>query len=119
MERNWDTIREIMLAVEALSPDQTLKLSDFGDARAHEISHHVRLLDEAGLVRCSISDRLGSGPRSFTLRSLTWHGHELLDAIRNDTIWTRTKTTLQRGGGAMTLELVKSVAAQLIKSALT
>ena len=118
MERNWDTIREILLDTESLKPDTALALSDFEAERAHEVSYHVVLLEEAGLVHAAISQTLGPGPTQFHIYRLTWQGHELLDAIRNDTIWNKTKSSIINKGGAMTFELVKSVAIELTKTAM-
>jgi len=118
MERNWDTIREILIAAESLEPDTTLGLSDFPEDRAHEISYHAELLEEAGLVHASIYKTLGLGPTQFHLYRLTWSGHELLDAIRNESIWRKTKSTITSKGGSMTFELIKSVAIELAKTAM-
>ena len=118
MERNWDTIREILLAAEALKPDTTLTLSNFDEGRAYEISYHTELLEESGLIHASISKTLGRGPTNFHLYRLTWSGHELLDAIRSETIWDKTKTTITNKGGVMTFDLVKSVAIELAKKAI-
>ena len=41
MKRNWDIIREILIAVEDLEPEKNLTLSDFDTDRAHDISYHV------------------------------------------------------------------------------
>lgn len=118
MERNWDTIRESLLAVEALEPDTALTLSDFDSSRSYDISYHIELLEEAGLIHASISKTLGSGPTQFHVYRLTWQGHELLDAIRNDTIWNKTKTSITEKSGSMTFDLIKTVAAELAKSAM-
>lgn len=59
MERNWDTIRELLLTTEFLKPEAALALSSFDSARAHEVSYHVILLEEAGLIHTSISQTMG------------------------------------------------------------
>ncbi|MCZ6758376.1 MAG: DUF2513 domain-containing protein [Bacteroidetes bacterium] len=118
MERNWETIREILFAAESIEPDKTLTLSDFSLDRAHEISYQILILQEAGYIDALISKTLARGPRNFHLHRLTWPGHELLDAIRDESIWDKTKSTISSKGVSMTFELVMSVAAQLAKQAL-
>ncbi|MBJ6137037.1 DUF2513 domain-containing protein [Marinobacter litoralis] len=118
MERNWDTIREILGEVEKLPPDSSLSLKDFDEGRAHEVSYQVVLLAEAGLVDASLSKSIGTGPTHFVLRRLTWSGHDFLDAIRDEKLWHKTKVRIAEHGGAMTYELVKTVAVSLAKSAL-
>ncbi len=118
MKRNWDTIREILLATENLEPEKTLDLSYFEPDRAHDISYHVELLKEAGLVDAEITKTISRGPTAFFLKRLTWHGHELLDAIRNESVWNKTKGKFSDKGGEMTFELVKDVAISVTKSAM-
>jgi len=111
MERNWDTIREILLGLEEKRPDKhTLRLSDFPTNRAAEISYHVELLMEAGLIHGQMSKTLSPDPSDFMAIRLTWSGHELLDAIKSDTIWRKTKESFISKGVSMTFDLVKSVA---------
>ena len=49
--------------------------------------------------------------------SLTWQGHEFLDAIRNDTIWNKTKNVVAERGGAIPFELIKELAIKLARTA--
>ncbi len=118
MKRNWDTIRELLLETESLKPEAVIVLGDFDPERVYEISYHAELLEEAGLVHASISKTLGSGPTQFHIYRLTWQGHEFLDSIRNDSIWRKTKSTIIGKGGAMTFEIIKSVAIDLAKTAM-
>ena len=118
MKRNWDTVRSMLLAVEELEPTQTLSLSDYDSDKKYEASYHAKLLYDAGSVNGIFSQTLGNGPIHFTLRELTWEGHEFLDSIRNKNLWEKVKSTLSEKGGAMTFELIKTAAASLVKSSL-
>ena len=118
MKRDWDTVREILLAVEALDAGNTLTLKAFDANRAHEISYHVKLMNEAGLIEASISQELSSRAKNFHIRALTWTGHELIDSIREKNIWNQIKTKISEKGGVMTFEIIKSVASNLVKTAL-
>ena len=118
MERNWDTIREILLEAESIKPEAAIVLSNFDPDRAYEVSYHAELLEEAGLVHATILKAMGSGPTQFHIYRLTWQGHELLDSIRNESIWSKTKSTIADKGGVMTFELIKSVAIDLAKTAM-
>jgi hypothetical protein len=111
MNRNWDTIREILLKIEASEPNIEVGLSDFDDSRSNEITYHIRLMEEANLIKATIHE-VSDGP-IIDIERLTWSGHELLDAIRNATIWEKTKAKIADKGGAMACELVKSVAIQI------
>ncbi|MET4570693.1 DUF2513 domain-containing protein [Rhodanobacter soli] len=114
MKRNWDIIREILTHLEELpNTDSMLELSDFPEDRAFEYAYHVELLIEAGLVEGQMAGTLGGGPADFFARRLTWPGHEFLDSIRSDTVWSKTKRTFTSKGIDMTFDLVKSVASEI------
>ena len=122
MKRDWDTIREILIKLEdAPTPSDTIQLSSFPMERADEISYHMELLIEAGLVDGHMSKTLGRGPQHFFASRLTWNGHEFLDSIRSDTVWQKTKKSFISNIVSMTFDLIKSVAtdvaAALIKQA--
>lgn len=111
MKRDWDTIREVLIRLEEKQPEEhTLGLSSFLEERAEEISYHMELLMEAGLVHGEMSKTIGAGPYDFIANRLTWQGHELLDAIKSDTVWSKTKERFVSKGISMTFDLVKSVA---------
>lgn len=123
MKRNWDTIREILVRIEEMAPDESpLQLDAFQDDRAAEISYHMELLLEAGLVKGRMIRLLDPGPANFFASRLTWQGHEWLAAVRSDTVWQKAKKSFVSSGMAMTFDLVKSVAGDIaaasIKAAL-
>jgi len=119
MKRDWDIIREILLTLEEYGNEAgPLQISWFPDNRAAEISYHMELLIEAGLV-CGEMRFGGWGEADdFYVSRMTWQGHELLDAIRNDTVWQKTKKSFINGGVSMTLDLIKSAAGEIAGSIL-
>ena len=70
----------------------------------------MSLLIEAGLVNGQMVHTIGPGVKDFLAFRLTWDGHEFLDAIRNDTVWARTKKVFLDKGVEMTFDLVKAIA---------
>lgn len=123
MKRNWETIRELLTKVEECTlPTDMVRLGSFPPERAEEISYHMTLLIEAGLVNGQVSKTIGPEVKDFFAQRLTWEGHEFLDAIRSDTVWQKTKKTFVDQGVSMTFDLVKAVAKEaavsLMKAAL-
>ena len=123
MKRNWDTVRELLSKVEGCTlPTEMVRLSDFPPERASEISYHMELLIEAGLVDGQMSKTIGPEVHDFFARRLSWEGHEFIDAVRSDTVWQKTKKTFVSNGISMTFELVKAVAKEaaisILKAAL-
>jgi len=51
---------------------------------------------------------------SFGVSSLTWEGHEFLDKIRDETIWSKTKDAISKKGLPMVIDVVKDVASAII-----
>ena len=118
MKRDMELVRKILLALESSQEN-----SAFDGYDNYTVKYHEALVIEAGLATGSpmYGGSIPEIPVVVILTSLTWAGHELLDAIRNDTVWAKTKQTFASKGLDMTLDLVKSVAssiaAGLIRSA--
>lgn len=116
MKRDWDIIRTILIQLDEKGPEKhSLRLSDFpGDKRA-EFSYNVEILLEAVLVNGQMLKTLGSETSNFLAIRLTWSGHELLDAIRSESVWIKTKEKLFNKGISMTFDLVMAVATSITK----
>lgn len=114
MKRDMDLVRELLLKVEEAPADgldeiENLKIDKF---TTQEIFYHIALLKEAGLVEAHIN-YANDGPNSAWITRMTWNGHELLDAIRDETVWGKTKEELKKVGGSAGLEVVKQIAIQI------
>lgn len=120
MKRNWDTIRELLAKVEECSlPTERVRLGNFPKERASEISYHMALLIEAGLVNGQMDKTLSPEVKDFFAHKLTWGGHEFLDSIRSDTVWQKTKKMFAEQSLSMTFDLVKEGAKQVGLAILT
>jgi hypothetical protein len=116
MVRNWDMIREILVRFEEKSSEEkALQLRDWPEDTQLEISYNVEQLIEAGLLHGRMVETLGPGPSDFIVFRLSWEGHDFLDAIKNDTVWNKTKETFVSKGISMTFDLVKSVAINFVR----
>ena len=119
MKRNWDTIRELLTKVEGCTlPIDMVRLSHFPQERSAEISYHMTLLIEVGLVKGQVSQTIGPEVKDFIAQRLTWQGHEFLDSIRSDTVWAKTKKVFLDRGVEMTFDLVKTIAKEAATSIL-
>ena len=115
MKRSLDLIREILISVEEYQPErisslQTLSPEDFSGTEA-ENYHHIKMLLDAGLIDLA-GQPLMSG--EFPINGMTMTGHDFLDAIRDQTVWDRTKDRIGQAGG-WTLDLVLAVAKEELK----
>lgn len=106
MKRDLETIRAILLAVEA-KPTAAPARIDVPGVGPDVLEYHLELLVEAGYVK---------GYRMMTVTlpmALTWSGHEFLDATRNDTVWQKVKTTLHDRGVDAPLTVIQQLATQI------
>ena len=114
MQRDMDLIREILLCIEAhASPDKWLEISIEGRSE-EEISYHVKLLTQAGLVEARDVSTIGEF--SWKPTSLTWEGHEFIEAARDEAMWERAKRLMIDRGGGLSFEVLKAVLIDLVKT---
>lgn len=106
MKRDWDQIRRILLAVESASGET--RASDFDDPE-FVVDYHMNLMIEAGLVegRCVVTR---SQIRSCRIERMTWKGHELLDTIRNQSMWGRIKEAAIERGLSLSFDAILALA---------
>lgn len=121
MKRDMDLVRRLMLDIEAQPAGmQTtgVELYRDGDDQA-AVAEHLVLLIEHDLIK-------GKGFQSFSgldlghilIFSVTWKGHEFLDAVRDDTIWKKTKDKVASSGVTATVEILTQVATGFVKQML-
>lgn len=118
MKRDWDVIRKVLLAVEESPRARVLfkDLQNVVDSEEQDLQYQLRLMEEAGLLdHMTVGEwhNLDLGWR------LTWEGHELIDKIRNDTVWKDTKDVFKEKGVGLTFDLLGQVAGGFLKSMLS
>lgn len=117
MRRNWDTVRKILLKVEALPNEQSqAESTEIEGVDGESAAYHMRLLLEAGLMTGGCRDALG--PPWCYARRLTWEGHEFLDKIRRETVWNKVKEMARVRGVELSFEVIKMTAGDIIESML-
>ena len=121
MIKNWTIIREILLKLEAANtPNTALDAKNISPYPEQEVAYNMRLLVDAGYIKGNILELSdGSGHIGAALaRSLTNSGHELLDTIRNDTVWNKVQETFKTKGLEMTFDLVMTVGKKIMENLL-
>jgi hypothetical protein len=96
MKRDMDLIRRILLQVEKQHNDPNTGFEVRIPGRSEgEVSYHLLLLNQAGLVK-ALHLREGNGEERWRVFHLTWQGHDLLDTLRvNSRIKRQIKTRFQ------------------------
>jgi hypothetical protein len=115
---DWECVRAILTALEDL-PEQDGRLApgDVPGWAPQVVSYHVEVLAEAGLLKAQCVRALGAQTLCLAQR-LTFAGHELLDAMRQATLWNRVKARVRDAGLSLSVEAVKLAASGLIKELL-
>ncbi len=109
MKRDMSLIRLILLDQEA---EHEADLSGFSE---DQIVYHCALLIEAGLLHGSVL-RDGEGKaRGAAIISLTWAGHDFLDAARNESAWNKTKQITKEKGVSLSFELFKELLSSILR----
>lgn len=119
MKKDWEIIRAVLLELESAPRANTnLGPKHLPQYPEQEVAYNLRLLDEAGYIKGKFVDSSdGDGRIAAAIATrLTNEGHELLDTIRNDNVWTKLKETFRSKGLDMTFELAIEVGKTVIKS---
>lgn len=104
MERNWDTVRAVLSAVEVEDYPEP-EFIDYNWKAQPGMDQYLAMLREAGLVR---SDEI----------ALTWAGHELLETIRATGRWNLIKDIASKTGVGLTVQTIGIISRSLAMSAI-
>ncbi|MCT2540566.1 DUF2513 domain-containing protein [Sedimentimonas flavescens] len=120
MNRDLERIRSILLECEASSEERfepsSARFSDFD-------RYQIKLMAQAGLLMFpTVKVRPDAGHLERGLArwleqpfSITWAGHDYLDAVRDQGVWDKTKSAVAETGGSASLEIVKALALGFLK----
>lgn len=85
------------------------------------IAGHLIYMGDNGLIEVEEYRSLGSRVHelgSVIVMKILPEGYDLLDTVRADTVWNKTKSRLGDVGGTSSLEVVKQVAVSVAKGLL-
>lgn len=125
MIRDWDTIREILLAIEQYQfTDVEVDLTKFEADIAgiifngkhqptvgQKIKYHLMLLIDEGFIR---SNYEANETDEIKVMGLSWYGHDFVDNIRDNKIWDDLKNQFAKKGIALTTEAIQEMFTQLL-----
>lgn len=133
MKRDMGLVREILLKIEQAPGLSAEEVDEVTFEETHEpmladllkdpnsaaerarVGYHVRMLVEEDFLKGDDGASLVSEDW-YNLR-LSWHGHEFLDTLRDDTVWEKTQSVAKQAGVVSAkafLDIGKTVAASLI-----
>src|SRR4051812_28897908 len=101
MKRDMDLVRSILIELEKRESDWASTNPTIDGRTEGDVSHHVFLMMQAGLVFGDDITHMESQNREALASGVTWQGHEFLDLVRSDTRWNKIKAkTIEQTGAA-------------------
>lgn len=117
MQRDMDLVRKILFYIEenyvAGGPEISVHIDGYSDNMIYE---HCILMKNDGLLG-RILDTSALEGKSCKVGNLTSEGFDLLDKIRSDTVWNRTKSEIKEKGLPMITGTIKMVSTAVITAA--
>jgi hypothetical protein len=108
-----ELLRMVMLAAEKSKDPYELVDPKFEGHNETEISYHIALLDDAGLLHGQ--DRSAIGVFRWSAGALTWAGHEFVEAIRDDSVWKEALAINAKSGDGMVFEILNKALMQVLE----
>jgi hypothetical protein len=140
MKRDWDLLREQLLAIEGdldfkravlgavsktpiwlddQSESDFIKASETHQKLEARVFGHLEMLVDNGYVEGVKILRSGNTFHFGLMHPrLTMAGHDLLDTIRSQQLWEKIKSTGKTKGIELTFDTIKALAAYALKSLL-
>lgn len=117
MKRDMDLIRKILFYVEenyvAGGPEIPVCIEGYSDNVIYE---HCILMRNDGLIG-RILDTSALESKSCNVGNLTSEGFDLLDKIRTDTVWNKTKSVISEKGLPLVTGTIKTISTAIITAA--
>src|SRR5258708_7714375 len=115
MTRDMDLVRRILVEVEARDDPFSFEELAVEGHEPFEVSGHLEMLAEAGYVAVRDLTTMGTAYRKFCPVRLTWSGHEFLDSVRSEAVWTDVKRKVPSQGGSLPMEIIRALAIATLK----
>lgn len=113
MKRNMQLIRMVMLAAEKNKDPYELVDPKFEGHNETEISYHIALLDDAGLLHGQ--DRSAIGVFRWSAGALSWTGHEFVEAARDEAVWKEALDIAGNSDNGAVFEVLQKALIQVLE----
>lgn len=117
MQLNHDCVRDVLVFIESNANYHTRLTTDSIDLDypIEDIVYTVEKLSEANFLDVTPVRAIGMKVPGFIIKSITYQGHEFLDNIKDNNVWTDTKKQLSKFSST-SLGIISSVAAQVLSA---
>ncbi len=114
MKRNWKVVRKILEHIEAEDLRDYVDRCSYAEelrVTKDEFIGHLEILADAGIVKNVSVRRTAEGSIAACGISgayISMVGHDLLDALRDETVWARILDKARRAGVSISWEFIKA-----------
>nr|DAU42065.1 MAG TPA: Transcriptional regulator, MarR/EmrR family, emrR, transcriptional regulator, DNA-binding [Caudoviricetes sp.] len=115
MKRDMAIIREILLQCEQARSGFDLSSVCTSQDERDLYAYHVQLLDDGGYIIANVKRTAGGHAITVYIERMTWAGTELLESLRNESVFKETMKRLAKTAGVFSVSLVQSIAAEELK----
>ena len=122
MKRDWDVIKAVLQELEPLNSveGKTYSVHYTGEKQSSPEEIHkfemVILLLEQGFIQGHRSKSLGIEFKTILNLTLTWKGHDLLDTLNDNKLWSKIKETAVNAGLKVTFSTLGALQTAAITS---
>ncbi len=109
MKRDMDLVRRILLEIEAHKHGFAPSRLVFDGCDDEVVAYHVHLMGQARLLNVKTYGSSSTKSPSAIPISMTWEGHEFLDAARPESIWNQAKERVGAELASVPFEVFKAL----------
>lgn len=109
MMREMNLVREILKWAADQEESGIDGNPSFPEYTDEQVDYHVYIMWQAGLVEAIDISTMGDSGRAAMLSSVTWAGHDFLDAAKDNTVWERAKKKVLSSSASFTFDLLKDL----------
>ena len=115
MKRDYELVRKILLFLEEKSTPEAIACPMIEGYDDLTIKYHLLLLAQAQLIDFEPEQTATGRIIRVVAFNLSWQGHDFLDSVRNDAVWTKVKSQASEKGVSLPFEVLKSLAIEAVK----
>jgi hypothetical protein len=114
MHRDMDLVRQILLAMEAYEHGFAAARFTIAGYDQEIIGHHVWLMAQGQLITAAPVTAQGDLSPIALPEAITWAGHDFLDAVRDDQVWSTVKAVQRDKGLTLPFALLQDLALKIL-----
>jgi len=122
MKLNHECVRDLLLLIENTETLNFFQLSqiykgDFSEKYTFETAYYTAtLLADGGFldIKCMTS----VGMRDIAIYKITWNGHQFLDNVRDDRVWSESTSVALEKVTSVSLNILSTLASKIIANQL-